>query len=191
MGGPDSRPDEDGRPLLLLDVDGPLNPYRAKPHRRPEGYLTHRVKPASWLTRHPGTPPASVKPLRLWLNPDHGPALLALPFRPVWCTTWTAEANEWIGPPIGLPELPFVPWPRMHHGDPDGLHWKTRYLTEWAAGRPFAWVDDEIEPQDTAWIAANHPAPALTLRIDHRYGLRPDDFAVLAAWAAALPAAGR
>ncbi|MEW1913049.1 hypothetical protein AB0442_32270 [Kitasatospora sp. NPDC085895] len=185
------RPDDDGRSLLLLDVDGPLNPYRAKPQRRPEGYLTHRVKPASWLERHRDTPPARVKPLRLWLHPGHGPALLALPYRLVWCTTWQDEANEWIGPPIGLPRLPFVRWPRMHHGDPDGLHWKTRYLTEWAAGRPFAWVDDEIEPQDTAWIAAHHPAPALTLLIDHRHGLRAADFAALAHWAEQLPAAGR
>jgi hypothetical protein len=27
-------------PLLLLDVDGPLNPWRAKPEKRPEGYQT-------------------------------------------------------------------------------------------------------------------------------------------------------
>ncbi|BAJ31395.1 MULTISPECIES: hypothetical protein [Kitasatospora] len=42
---------------------------------------------------------------------------------------------------------------------------------------------DEIQPRDTAWIAAHHPAPALTLTVDHRYGLRPGDFAALADWA--------
>ncbi len=31
------------RPLLLIDVDGPLNPYAAPPHRRPDGYQTHRM----------------------------------------------------------------------------------------------------------------------------------------------------
>lgn len=31
-------------PLLFLDVDGPLNPYAAKPEKRPEGYTTLRVK---------------------------------------------------------------------------------------------------------------------------------------------------
>jgi hypothetical protein len=31
------------RPLLFLDVDGPLNPYAAQPERRPEGYTTIRV----------------------------------------------------------------------------------------------------------------------------------------------------
>lgn len=117
--------------------------------------------------------------------PGHGPALRALPFELVWCTTWKDEANEHVGPLLGLPELPYVDWPSMHHGDPDGLHWKTRYLVEWAAGRPFAWVDDELEPQDTAWIAAHHPAPALTLAVDHRVGLQPADFARLDAWARA------
>lgn len=31
------------RPLLFLDVDGPLNPYAAKPTKRPDGYTTLRV----------------------------------------------------------------------------------------------------------------------------------------------------
>ncbi|GAA2742557.1 MULTISPECIES: hypothetical protein [Kitasatospora] len=172
-----------GPPLLLLDVDGPLVPYTATPDRTPEGYLTHWVKPASWVARHRDRPPQDVPPLRLWLNPAHGPALLALPYRPVWCTTWQDEANEHLSPLLGLPRLPYVPWPSMHHGDPDGLHWKTRHLVAWAAGRPFAWVDDEVEPQDAEWIAAHHPAPALTLPVDHRVGLRPADFVALARWA--------
>jgi hypothetical protein len=175
-------------PLLLLDVDGPLNPYGSKAHRRPEGYLTHRVLPASWVARHRPSSPGPVKPLRLWLNPEHDPALLALPYELVWCTTWKDEANEHIGPRLGLPQLPYVDWPTMHQGDPDDLHWKTRYLTEWADGRPFAWVDDELEPRDTDWIAANHPAPAFTLCIDHRTGLQPPDFAALRAWADGLSA---
>ncbi|WP_285749371.1 hypothetical protein [Lentzea sp. NBRC 105346] len=33
-------------PAILLDVDGPLNPYMAKPERRPAGYTTHRLWPA-------------------------------------------------------------------------------------------------------------------------------------------------
>jgi hypothetical protein len=37
------------RPMLLIDVDGPLNPYAAKPTRRPHGYTTHRLSPPTWL----------------------------------------------------------------------------------------------------------------------------------------------
>ncbi|MEV7779856.1 HAD domain-containing protein [Kitasatospora sp. NPDC088351] len=171
-------------PLLLLDVDGPLNPYAAKPHKRPEGYLTHRVKPDFWVSRFPRGPAEYVRPLRLWLNPVHGPELLALPYELVWATTWMDEANAWIAPLLGLPQLPFVDWPEPHREDPDGLHWKTRCLVARAAGRPFAWVDDELGPQDTAWTAAHHPGRALTLRIDPRLGLREGDFATLKEWAA-------
>lgn len=43
------------------------------------------------------------------------------------------------------PELPVVDWPDESEADePAALHWKTRALVDWAAGRPFAWVDDEI-----------------------------------------------
>ena len=171
------------RPLLMLDVDGPIAPYVGKPYRRPEGYLTHRVESQAWRQRQREMGLRNPKPMRVWLHPGHGPSLLALPYRLVWATTWRAEANEHLAPLLGLPQLPYVDWESMHHGDPDDLHWKTRQLVAWAAGRPFAWVDDEIEPQDAAWIADHHPGPALALRIDHRYGLRPEDFAQLTAWA--------
>ncbi len=36
------------RPVLLLDVDGPLNPYAAQPQRRPAGYGTHRLLTPRW-----------------------------------------------------------------------------------------------------------------------------------------------
>lgn len=64
------------RPLLFLDVDGPLNPYAAKPEKRPDGYTTLRVP------RDSGTPDehrglsARRRHLRVWLNPEHGRPLL-------------------------------------------------------------------------------------------------------------------
>lgn len=175
-----------GRPLLLLDVDGPLYPFAAKPHRPPEGYTTYRTKPASWIAANAPRQPLFVRPLRVWLNVDHGARLLALPYDLVWATTWKQEANEWIGPPLHLPELPYVDWPRQHHTDPDGIHWKTRYLVEWAAGRPFAWVDDEITAADRAWVSCHHGAPALLHWVNPRLGLREADFAVLADWGRTL-----
>jgi hypothetical protein len=51
------------------------------------------------------------------------------------------------------------------------LHWKIRHLVEWAAGRRFVWVDDEITDADWTWVAANHSAPALLHRVDPRRGL--------------------
>ncbi|MGW6915071.1 hypothetical protein ACWGB8_14850 [Kitasatospora sp. NPDC054939] len=173
----------DSTPLLLLDVDGPLNPYAAKLRRRPTGYGTHRARP-DWVLRNAERTGEPIKPIRLWINPDHGPELLALPYELVWATAWMGQANEWIGPLVGLPELPFIAWPQLFREDPDGLHWKTRHLVDWAAGRPFVWVDDELGPQDTAWIADHHPGPALTHWVDPGVGLRDTDFAALRAWAA-------
>jgi hypothetical protein len=41
-----------------------------------------------------------------------------------------------------------VIWPEPSDTDDqderDGVHWKTRALVAWAAGRSFVWVDDEI-----------------------------------------------
>jgi hypothetical protein len=166
------------RPLLFLDVDGPLNPYAAKPHRRPEGYLTHRMKLPSLAPN----PYGRTKPLRVWLNPEHGAQLLTLPYDLVWATTWMHEANVWIAPQIGLPNLPVVVWPEMHQADSDGIHWKTRHLVLQAAGRAFVWVDDEISERDRVWVAEHHPAPALLHQVDARKGLRDGDFDLLKRW---------
>ncbi|GGP55663.1 HAD domain-containing protein [Streptomyces abikoensis] len=168
------------RPLLFLDVDGPLNPYAAKPHRRPDGYQTHRMRPTGWKAHE------RRKPLRVWLNPTHGPALLALPFDLVWATTWGAEANEWIGPCLGLPELPVIEWhansQRSREGTPDGTFWKTHQIVEYAAGRPFAWIDDDIHPHDMQYVAKHHDGPALLHWISPQQGLLPHDLDTLAVW---------
>jgi hypothetical protein len=59
------------RPALPLDVDGPLNPYMAKPHRRPAGYTTYRTKPRTWIAANSQRPPEFVRPLRVWLNVEY------------------------------------------------------------------------------------------------------------------------
>jgi hypothetical protein len=107
---------EQARPLLLVDVDGPLNPYAAKPQHRPEGYETHRLLTPRWEAAERrrlavwGMPHKRVKPLRVWLNPAHGRALARLPFELAWATTWEEEANNFVAPVLGLPVLPFVRW---------------------------------------------------------------------------------
>ena len=173
------------RPLLYLDVDGPLNPYAAKPHRRPEGYTTHRMKPEGWLAQHPGLPPSRVKPLRVWLNPSHGQALLKLTDRYdlVWATTWREEANSFIAPVLGLPPLPFVDWPTTLTPGPNGTFWKTRHLVNHAEGRPFVWLDDELDDRDRDFVAAYHDGPALLHWVDPRVGLQDTDFEVVADFA--------
>ncbi|MGW7445397.1 hypothetical protein [Kitasatospora sp. NPDC054795] len=180
------------RPLLLVDVDGPLNPCAAKPYRRPDGYETHRLTTPRWeaaerrrLTAW-GLPHKAPKPLRVWLNPAHGPALAALPFDLAWATTWQEEANAFIGPLLGLPGLPYIPWSEPRPEPGGGVFWKTPQIVAWAKGRPFAWVDDLITEADRVWVEAHHPGPALLHHVDPKVGLTAQDFARLADWSNAL-----
>ncbi|MFB7592044.1 hypothetical protein [Streptomyces sp. NPDC056169] len=153
-------------PLLFLDVDGPLIPFGARDGVYPT---------------YPPVPPPSVSPLLARLDPAHGARLAALPYELVWATTWEEDANTWVAPRLGLPELPLVPW--LDGPEPPGVHWKLPALVAWAAGRAFAWVDDEIGAGDRAWAAARCPGRALLHRVDPRRGLGGADYAALAAWA--------
>ncbi|UIX35314.1 hypothetical protein [Streptomyces sp. GQFP] len=171
------------RPLLLLDVDGPLNPFRAR-LLRPHGYVTCRMHPPNWSARQKPGSRRLRRGLRIRLHPSHGARLLALPYDLAWATVWMHGANKMIGPAIGLPaDLPVIEFTNMFAEDPDGLFWKTRRVVEWADGRPFAWVDDMITDLDVRHVAEHHPGQALLLRIDPRKGLREREFAELERWA--------
>ncbi|MEU7802426.1 HAD domain-containing protein [Micromonospora arborensis] len=163
-----------GRPLLFLDVDGPLIPFGGTPQQ--------------YATCETGTEPreTSSNPFLCRINPEHGSRLTALRCDLAWATTWMDDANEIIAPRIGLPQLAVVIWPEPTDTDEqderNGLHWKTRALVDWAAGRPFAWVDDEITDTDRAWVSAHYPGHALLHRVDARQGLTDADYAALKAW---------
>ncbi|MBU3865034.1 hypothetical protein KN815_13400 [Streptomyces sp. 4503] len=161
-------------PLMFLDVDGPLIPFGAEPQQYPT-YVTGLDLRED-----------DANPLLNRINPEHGPKLAALPCEVVWATTWMDDANEYIAPLIGLPRLAVVAWPGPSDIDDqderNGLHWKTRALVEWAAGRSFVWVDDEITDTDQAWVAAHHRGHALLHRVDPRLGLTDGDYATLDSW---------
>lgn len=159
------------RPILFLDVDGPLIPFGPSPGRF--------QAPAS----RPGVFPDEGNPLLGRLDRAVGPRLMALGCDLVWASTWMEEANECVAPRIGLPRLPVVEWPEASVADgPRGLHWKTRPLVEWAYHRPFIWVDDEINAVDRLWVAAQHQEPALLHRVDPAEGLSEGDFSVIGRW---------
>ncbi len=160
-----------GSPLVLLDVDGVLNPF-TKPRRG--GYRRHRCSP-NGVT------------YKLWLSGRHGPWLLELARAAgaelAWASYWCDQANEWIAPRVGLPELPFVPIPRfpgIEEGRTLGA-WKARHVAGWTAGRPFVWFEDE--PDATDCIAGEPDVGEhLLVAIDPHVGLTEDDIGRAAAW---------
>lgn len=179
------------RPLLFLDIDGPLHPYASLSGACPEDYITVHLPPEARRPSAVGSPRSYVRPETIWLNPTHGAALLALRFELCWASTWMSDANAWIGPVLGLPPLPFVDFgDALMRERPDGVHWKSAPLVAHADGRPFAWVDDEQTEADDAHIAATHRARSLLHHVNPRVGLQHTDFTALAGFAAALTESG-
>jgi hypothetical protein len=152
---------DEGKPLLLLDVDGVLIPYAAP--EQPAGFEQHILLGEQvWLAPHHGA----------WLRP------LCARFQLVWATGWEHDANRLIGPIIGLPELPVIEFER----DAAGRFVKLPTLARFAADRPLVWIDDELTDAARAW-AAGRTARALLVDADPSIGLTEELVAAIAAFA--------
>lgn len=132
------------RPLLLLDVDGVLNPYAALVC--PSGYVEHELfvgeEPVRVCTEH-----------GRWVHE------LAIHFEVVWATAWGAEANRLLAPLLELPHLPKIRFPPAPFDPRD----KLLSVISYAAQRPLVWLDDEFPVEAHAWAAKRAVA---TLLID-------------------------
>ncbi|WP_043626171.1 HAD domain-containing protein [Nonomuraea candida] len=163
--------DDDLRPLILLDVDGVLNPW-------------HRQGP-SWLSVDAVCDGVTYPVL---LNPEHGPMLLRLARETgaelVWATTWQDDANRAIGPLIGLPELPVIPV-----GSGAGallVHPKTPPVADWVNRRPFVWFDDGLGRADRLYLKTHENVDRFRIiDIGPRKGLTERHLRQAADWLAA------
>lgn len=153
-------------PLVLLDVDGVLNPLRRSP-----GYQRYRATPDGVT-------------YRLLLNPRHGPLLTGLAAETgaeiVWASCWTDAANDWIAPRIGLPRLRHIPIPPHRPGLSLGA-WKARHVASWVGDRPFVWLEDQ--PDVPSALRALPPrGPYLIVPVDPQEGLTDDHVGLARAW---------
>lgn len=150
LGGLDRRVPAE-RPLLLLDVDGVLNPFASD------------VCPATYQ-EYPFFP--DEEPVRLC--PAHGDWLreLASRFEIVWATGWGDEANRLIAPVLQLPQLPVVPFPPI----PFEPREKVPVIAVYVGSRPAVWIDDAFTPDGYAW-ASTRESPTLLIDVDPAEGL--------------------
>lgn len=160
-------PRGDPRPLLLVDVDGVLNPWQAP--ARPPGFTEHFF---------PGSP-------RVWLSAAHGELLnsLAGTFELVWATAWEHDANTYLAPVLSLPQLPVIEFRGIQQRAL--VFTKLPVVIEAVGERPCAWIDDEHSEEHHAW-AAGREVPTLIVDIDPAVGLTAAVAGQLAAWAADL-----
>jgi hypothetical protein len=163
--------DDPRRPILLVDVDGVLNPWEAD--YCPYGFAEYEFIPGE----------------RVLLSPAHGQLLMSLgsAYELVWATAWEHDANRFIAPVLDLPALPVIEFPL---GGRDLRFRKLPAVQEAVGDRPCAWIDDVHLPDHYEW-AATRGVPTLIIDINPAVGLTTAVVKRLAEWAATLDSRDR
>lgn len=148
-----------GRPLLIVDIDGVLNPDMPRDNPEPP-WITFVAQWSGYVVA---------------LNPEHGKELLAIAERTgcelVWGTTWEEHANDEVASRLGLPALPVVHVTTPPEVLDSWVIWKSGHIAKYAAGRPFVWLDDHPSELDSRYLAANGAPDHLIVQIDPETGL--------------------
>jgi hypothetical protein len=126
--------------LILLDVDGVLNPLRGA-----SGFTLHHIQVRD-----------NTYPVRL--NPEHGPMLRAFAEEVgaelVWATTWEGAANTMIAPLIGLSELRVMKLPT--NPTREVFNEKFASAPAFCGDADWVWFEDVVYSADTKWLKT-HP----------------------------------
>jgi hypothetical protein len=155
------------RPILLVDIDGVLNPWGIE--TCPEGFQEYEL-----FSDHD-------EPMRL--AAFHGEWLreLSAVFDLAWASAWGSQAHKLLGPILGLEEFPFVPMLPMPFPPED----KVAAVAEFVRDQAAAWIDDMLVEAAFRW-ATSRRVPTLLLAIDHTAGLTRPTVDQLLTWAAQL-----
>jgi hypothetical protein len=157
-------------PILFLDVDGVISLFGFAPGAE------QLPGPLHWIDG-----------IAHFIPEDVGERLvrLAESFELVWATGWEERANEHLPFILGLPfrDLPYLTFDgRAVFGS---AHWKLDAIDAYAADRPAAWIDDNIDEECSAW-AQGRNAPTLLVHTDPAIGLTAEHVDELLRWAARL-----
>lgn len=144
-------------PIVMLDVDGVLNPLgdpnTRNPHTRVEGEY------GVWfLNKDDGE----------WLRSfqESGATLL-------WQTTWEEEAVKYINPFYGIEDVDFISYPVLPE-DSDGLTYKLPKIEEHAGKHPLVIIDDDVRDDLREW-ASQREQPTLVIEINGEIGWTKQD----------------
>jgi hypothetical protein len=155
------------RPLLLLDIDGVLNPWAAP--TCPEGFAEYILFPNDEqphrFAEHHGE----------WIRE------LARSFEVVWASAWGMVADDLVAPILGLPKFRWVPFPPT----PFPPSAKVPSIDLFAGDRSVAWVDDALGSDAWEWASVRE-APTLLLPVDPAVGLTLEQVDELQSWGQGL-----
>lgn len=144
------------RPAILLDVDGPLNPFADSETPRAPGYRAHLLRPEIF----PGRPAEN---RTVWLDPAHGRQLLELAAETqadlVWATLWEHEANRLLTVPLGLPHLEVIAFDGTAFRHANGHHAKLPGITAWAGTRPLSGSTTNSSPATRTGLSTDPETP--------------------------------
>jgi HAD domain in Swiss Army Knife RNA repair proteins len=175
--------DTSDQPLLFLDVDGVISIFGF-----PQGFGLASGD-ASFDDRPPGAF-HSVNGVLHYISSACSRHLtrLAERFELVWATGWEETANEYLPHLLGLPAaLPCLTFDgRVRAG---AAHWKIEAIEEYAAERPLAWIDDNVDESCRAW-ARDRTTPTLIIETVRHEGMREDHVELLLDWAGRVDANG-
>lgn len=179
------------RPVIAWDVDDVLNWTERRGHNPPYCTRGRCTAHAGWVSRK--VSPWTGRGARVTLDRANGRRMTAQASAGgelMWFTSWAEDANRCIGPLLGLPDLPVIPFPPWP-GDPDDHpgfgEWKGACLARWAAkaGRPVLVYDNDpaIGP---ALAAAGLAQPWHVVQVNPRTAVTLSDLEEGDAWLASL-----